>query len=86
LFRAEGGFVIGVEAEGASRIDRVGVEDTFVLLARECTGLTTFSFDETNDRSTKAYGSTRSRRPRRSDRAWWSLIALLAFAMRFCMR
>ena len=76
MFRAEGGFVIGVEAEGASRIDRVAVEDTLVVLARDCTGLTTFSFDETNDRSTKAY---RSSRPRRSFRAGWSLIALLAF-------
>jgi hypothetical protein len=61
LLWPKGSLVIGVENEGASRIDGKRIEDTLVFLARDYTGLTTFSIDETNGGA----------EPRRSSRAWW---------------
>jgi hypothetical protein len=72
LLWQKGSFVIGGQSEGASRIDTKHVEDALVVLARDHTGLATFSVNETN-------GGAEARR---TSRAWWpfqsrpSLIAL----------
>src|SRR5215831_16178646 len=61
-----------LEDEGASWIDGVSAEDSFVRLACDRARLTAFTIDEANDRSAW------SCRPRRPGRAGRPLIALLA--------
>src|SRR5215831_13795887 len=61
-----------LEDEGASRVDGVSREDSFVGLACDRAGLATLSVDEANDRS------ARTRRPGRPSRAGRSLLALFA--------
>jgi hypothetical protein len=60
LLWPKGSLVIGIENEGAPRIDSNRIEDALVVLARDYTGLATFSVDETNGGA----------EPRRSSRAW----------------
>jgi len=75
LLWPKGSLIIGVENEGAPRIDGKRIEDALVVLACDYTGLATFSLDETNGGA----------EPRRSSRAWWpfrsrrSLIAPFTF-------
>src|SRR5262245_66005373 len=61
-----------LEDEGASRVDGVSREDSFVGLACDRAGLATLSVDEANDRS------ARTHRPGRPSRAGRSLLALFA--------
>ena len=65
----EGSFVVRVENEGASRIDGIGAKDALIILARNCAGLATFTFNETND------GSAYARRANRAGLSCWSLWA-----------
>src|SRR5215510_15090908 len=60
LLWPKGSLIIGVENEGAPRIDGKRIEDALVVLACDYTGLATFSLDETNGGA----------EPRRSSRAW----------------
>ena len=57
LLWPKGSLIIGVENEGASRIDGNRIDDALVVLARNDAGLTTLSIDKTNDSA---------RRPRRT--------------------
>src|SRR6516164_4448351 len=59
-----------LEDEGASRVDGVSREDSFVGLACDRAGLATLSVDEANDRS------ARTRRPGRPGRSLLALFAL----------
>src|SRR5262245_37959495 len=73
LLRPEGCSILLLEHEGAAGVDRVGIENALVRLARDCAGLATLSHDETNDVSARP---GRSGRARRSGGAKRSLIAL----------
>jgi hypothetical protein len=72
LLWPKGSLIIGVQNEGAPRIDSKRIEDALVVLARDYTGLATFSVDET-DGGAEPRRSSRARCPFRSRR---SLIAL----------
>src|SRR5215470_1376723 len=70
LLRPEGCSILILEHEGAAGVDRVGIENALVRLARDCAGFATLSHDETNDRSARpgrarrSSGSSGSRRYR----------------------
>src|SRR5262245_56362605 len=69
LLWSESCSIFVLEDEGASRLDSVSIEDTFIRLARNRAGLATLSVDETNDRA----GPHRPSRPGRPCRPRWSL-------------
>src|SRR5215813_9363378 len=73
LLRPEGCSIQLLEHEGAAGVDRVGIENALVRLARNCAGFATLSHDETNDRSARPGRSGWARRSGGSKR---SLIAL----------
>src|SRR5258708_40169859 len=54
LLWPKGSLIIGVENEGASRIDGNRIDDALVVLARNDAGLTTLSIDKTNDSARRA--------------------------------
>src|SRR5262245_50005375 len=77
--RPEGRLVVGLEREGAARIDGEGVEDPLVLLARDLAGLAAFAFDEADGRSPgRPSRPGRSGRTRCAGRAVVSSVSLLA--------
>src|SRR5438093_6166187 len=59
--RPEGGAIVLLEHEGAAGVDRVGIENSLVRLARDRAGLATLPLDETNDRSAWPCRSGRAR-------------------------
>src|SRR5262249_2528505 len=75
LLRPEGCSILLLEHEGAAGVDRVGIENALVRLARDCAGLATLSHDETNDRSAR---SGRARRSSGSSGARRARVALFA--------
>src|SRR5262245_64480943 len=77
--RPEGRLVVGLEREGAARIDGEGVEDPLVLLARDLAGLAALAFDEADGRSPgRARWPSRAGRTRWAGRAFLSGVSLLA--------
>src|SRR5262245_66428464 len=75
--RPEGGAILLLEHEGAAGVDRVGIENSLVCLARDRAGLATLALDEKNDRAARPW---RSARARRSSGPWPSGAAPSAFA------
>src|SRR5215471_5055957 len=82
--RPEGGAILLLEHEGAAGVDRVGIENSLIRLARDRAGLPTLSLDETNDRSARPWRSGRTRGTSGSSRSRLALFALgdLLFASR----
>src|SRR5258707_8451630 len=60
LLWPKGSLIIGVENEGASRIDGNRIDDALVVLARNDAGLTTLSIDKTNDSARRSSRTGRS--------------------------